>query len=59
MGASLPMIEGWKHVSEPIVLPEGGEVYWIEQGDYYQIIPKPMDPETECFFACSSVPSNG
>jgi hypothetical protein len=45
----------WKHISESITLPpEGGEVYWVEEGDFYKIIPKPVDapwPETECFYA--------
>jgi hypothetical protein len=47
--------EGWLPFTEPIVLPpEGGDVYWIEDGDGYLIIPKPDDfpwPKQQCFHA--------
>jgi hypothetical protein len=47
--------DGWKPIAEPIELPaDGGEVYWIEDGDRYKIIPKSSDApwtETPCFYA--------
>lgn len=53
-------MSGWIPITEPIILPpEGGEVFWIEDGDWYKIIPKPHDfpwPEQECFYAfCSGI----
>ena len=45
--------DNWRPISEPIILPvDGGEVFWIEDGDRYLIISDPgPDSDISCFSA--------